>query len=359
METKVVLFEGDSLLAVQEKDEEVWVGVRTVCEGLGLRESRMKLERKKLQTDLVLSRGTKFYPIGKNGAEMLCLHLDYLPLWLAKISITPAMKRDQPELVEKLIQYQLKAKDILAAAFIRRSEQGDQNTINLILLLNKKLNKLYADMNGRFDELEKRVEHKVEQTVLIPEQNKLMAAPAQRSTLFQGRDFKSWKQDVYTLCERVIKTNPAYLSNADVLHDIYEYMRRVYSVVWEQEKKEHKASYGHGIRNLDIIYENDTYRSIFISLLNDKVLDTESSLEDIIAPLVHKRDDKSLHGCATFKMVYKRMEIDGVLWDKQKRKYFKVHPDVKTVRITKIIKDDPVLKDKFRKAIRGLMKEGD
>ena len=340
METKVVPFEGDSLLAVQEKDE-VWVGVRTVCEGLGLRESRMKLERKKLQTDLVLSKGTKFYPLGKNGAEMLCLHLDYLPLWLAKISITPAMKRDQPELVEKLIQYQLKAKDILAAAFIKRNEQGDQNTINLILLLNKKLNKLYADMNGRFDELEKRVEPKPVQI------------PVQKSTLFQGRDFKSWKQDVYTLCERVVKTNPAYLSNADVLHDIYEYMRRVYSVVWEQEKKEHKASYGHGIRNLDIIYENDTYRSIFISLLNDKILDTESSLEDIIAPLIRKRKDKSLHGCATFRMVYKRMELEGVSWDKQKRK----HPEAKTV--SEIIRIDPVLKDKFRKAVRGLMKEGD
>lgn len=354
METKVVPFEGDSLLAVQETDA-VWVGVRTVCEGLGLRESRMKMERKKLQTDIVLSKGTKFYPLGKNGSEMLFLHLDYLPLWLAKISITPAMKRDQPELVEKLVQYQLKAKDILAEAFIERNKQDDQNTINLILLLNKKLNKLYADMNERFDELEKRVEHKVEQTVLILEH----AAPAQRSTLFQGRDFKSWKQDVYTLCERVIKTNPVYFSNADVLHDIYEYMRRVYSVVWEQEKKEHKAVYGHGIRNLDIIYENDTYRSIFISLLNDKVLDTESSLEDIIAPLVHKRNDKSLHGCATFRMVYKRMEIEGVSWDKQKQKYFKMYPNAKTVKVTEIIRADPVLKDKFRKAIRRLMKEGD
>jgi hypothetical protein len=44
--------------------------------------------------------------------------IDFLPLWLAKISITPKMKKNNPELVEKLIQYQLKAKDVLAAAFL-------------------------------------------------------------------------------------------------------------------------------------------------------------------------------------------------------------------------------------------------
>lgn len=48
----------------------------------------------------------------------MCLQLDYVPLWLAKISITPNMKENSPELVEKLIKYQLKAKDALAAAFL-------------------------------------------------------------------------------------------------------------------------------------------------------------------------------------------------------------------------------------------------
>lgn len=42
----------------------------------------------------------------------------FYSLWLAKISITPSMKENNPVLVEKLVEYQLKAKDVLAAAFL-------------------------------------------------------------------------------------------------------------------------------------------------------------------------------------------------------------------------------------------------
>lgn len=48
----------------------------------------------------------------------IAIKIDYLPLWLAKISITPAMQRDSPELVERLLQYQLKAAKVLADAFL-------------------------------------------------------------------------------------------------------------------------------------------------------------------------------------------------------------------------------------------------
>ena len=50
--------------------------------------------------------------------EILCLNIDFVPLWLAKISITPSMKENNPELVDKLVKYQLKTKDILAKAFL-------------------------------------------------------------------------------------------------------------------------------------------------------------------------------------------------------------------------------------------------
>ena len=49
--------------------------------------------------------------------------LDYVPLWLAKIAITPRMERETPELAARLEQYQLKAKDVLAAAFLPQSKQ--------------------------------------------------------------------------------------------------------------------------------------------------------------------------------------------------------------------------------------------
>lgn len=122
---------GDTIVAALDKDGMIWAGVRWICDGLGLSEGQVKSERKKIQEDLVISQGTKFHPLGKDNAnsDVLCLQLDYIPLWLAKISITPNMKKNNPELVEKLIKYQLKAKDVLAAAFLPEKCTGVSNKI--------------------------------------------------------------------------------------------------------------------------------------------------------------------------------------------------------------------------------------
>lgn len=48
----------------------------------------------------------------------LALKLEFVPLWLARINITPKMEEETPELADRLEQYQLCAKDVLAAAFL-------------------------------------------------------------------------------------------------------------------------------------------------------------------------------------------------------------------------------------------------
>lgn len=50
--------------------------------------------------------------------EVYALRLDFVPIWLSKITITKKMEQETPDLADKLLQYQLKAKDILAAAFL-------------------------------------------------------------------------------------------------------------------------------------------------------------------------------------------------------------------------------------------------
>lgn len=129
---KVNMF-GDTVVAAQDKDGIVWAGVRWICDGLGFDKDKTGYERKKIQEDLVLNQGVKFYPLGKDNAnsDVLCLQLDYIPLWLAKISITPTMKKNNPELVEKLIKYQLKAKDVLAAAFLPEKYNKSDNISNV------------------------------------------------------------------------------------------------------------------------------------------------------------------------------------------------------------------------------------
>lgn len=117
---KEVDFFGDMLKAARDEHGIVWAGVPWLCKGMVLTKDQTRNERKKIQDDLVLSQGVKFHPLGTGNAnkEVLCLQLDYVPLWLAKISITPTMRENNPELVEKLVNYQLKVKDVLAAAFL-------------------------------------------------------------------------------------------------------------------------------------------------------------------------------------------------------------------------------------------------
>lgn len=123
--TKEVEFLGDSLLVVKdEESHKIYTGVGYVCKGLGLSEGQLKSERKKIQEDIVLSKGGRNFILPTNGGnqEVLAIELDYLPIWLAKISITPKMKEQQPELVNRLVEYQLKAKDVLANAFIHKQQ---------------------------------------------------------------------------------------------------------------------------------------------------------------------------------------------------------------------------------------------
>ena len=122
---------GDTIVAAQDKDGNIWAGIKWFCKGLGLSEGQMKSERKKIQEDIVLSKGGRNLILPTNGGEqeILCLNIDFIPLWLAKISITPSMKENNPELVDKLVKYQLKAKDVLAEAFIKKPKSSAESLL--------------------------------------------------------------------------------------------------------------------------------------------------------------------------------------------------------------------------------------
>ena len=121
-------FNGDSIMTARLKsDGKIYVGVRWICEGIGLSKGQMQNERSKISSDLVLSQGERNLVLPTKGGNQktMCIEITYLPLWLAKITITPAMKREHPEIAEKLIEYQLKAKDVLADAFLGKSKEWD------------------------------------------------------------------------------------------------------------------------------------------------------------------------------------------------------------------------------------------
>lgn len=121
LETKLIPFMGASLIAARGADGQAWAAIRRICEGIGLGKDQADGQIKNIQDDAVLSKGARDLVLNEGGYkrwEIPCLHLDYVPLWLARIPITPAMERESPGLAERLLEYQLHAKDAIAAAFM-------------------------------------------------------------------------------------------------------------------------------------------------------------------------------------------------------------------------------------------------
>ena len=118
---KEVDFNGATLVGVK-KDDKVYVGVSWVCKGLINQKSFKDNQIQKIKKDDTLSRGCLDFQAGvfDEYNSMLAIELDYLPLWLAKIVITTKMKEDYPKLAENLFDYQMKAKDVLAKAFLNQ-----------------------------------------------------------------------------------------------------------------------------------------------------------------------------------------------------------------------------------------------
>lgn len=117
---KPVNFLGDTLMAAQDAEGNIWAGVKWICNGIGLSRGQANGEVTKVQNEEVLKQGCMKFRAGVFDAnnETVALRLDFVPLWLAKISVTPTMQAENPEVADKLVQYQLKAKDVLAAAFL-------------------------------------------------------------------------------------------------------------------------------------------------------------------------------------------------------------------------------------------------
>lgn len=133
LETKAVDFNGTQLMAAQDSETgKIYVGVSWICNGLGFSKSQKDWQVGKIQSDTVLRMGCLLLQAGvlDSDNEALALELDFLPLWLAKIPVSQKLQKEQPEAAERLIEYQLKAKDVLASAFVQPEAEQSVFTIS-------------------------------------------------------------------------------------------------------------------------------------------------------------------------------------------------------------------------------------
>lgn len=335
---KDVEFNGTQLKAVQNEIGKIFVGVSWICNGVGFTKGQKDRQVLNIQQDEVLRQGCFKFEAGVFDPhnETLALDIEFLPLWLAKISITPKMKEENPELVEKLVIYQIKAKDVLAKAFLKeelisQTQIVPQNNIQTIQLsmpdmsvqfdeINHKIDKLYNDMSKFVKFIMDWKEHSQEQNQIVDNTIETYSSIMNNINLSGSiiNDCNKWKNSMYELADNLIKVNKNFLDRKQVLFYIYNYMNKNYGIVWAQEVIDYKANYNLDYKphTIDIVYNNETYKSIFNSILVDlisesnpiKVATNLPSLDDIIAPLVEKDKDNSPHASLTYRKVYKQME---------------------------------------------------
>ena len=364
---KDVQFNGATLRAAQDAENIIWVGVRWVCEGLGLSEGQIKSERKKIQSDRVLSQGGRNFVLPTSGGdqETLCLQLDFLPLWLAKIRVTPKMERENPTLADNLSDYQIKAKDVLATAFLNKNalvSQADymkqiENLHNTIEEMRQENQKMYKDMSTLANiilDWKESFEKNIPVKPVLPEIN----------------TYSSWKETMYQKMDRVCANTTKFGKRSDVMRWIYKYMTKNYGVVWDQELREYKERNHTCITpsTIDVVMDKFMIKSIFESVLADLEYEYCHKVEEIsknhvdnwadqvIAPLVEKYNDHSNAGMATYRRIYKKMDEDNkICWKNLTTRY--INENGRKPSRKDLIETRPSLRKKFKSAVEELMEE--
>lgn len=159
---KSVDFFGDEIMCVKDESTgKIYVGVSWVCTGIGFNKSQKDTQVQKIQNDFLLSKGCLKFQAGvfDENNTTLAIELDYLPLWLAKISITEKLLTENKELTKRLVNYQLKAKDVLAEAFIKPKEVNLDKfqiptTLSEALMLSANLAKENEEMKPKAEQFD-------------------------------------------------------------------------------------------------------------------------------------------------------------------------------------------------------------
>lgn len=127
VETKEIPFYDDTLLGVKDKDGKVWLAVRNTCTQLGLTLGQADGQIKNIKSDAVFDGDVAYLPVKFDDQvrKAYVLYEEAVPLWLAKIHITPKMRKENPDISSKLVKYQKEAKGILHTAFYKTDRQKE------------------------------------------------------------------------------------------------------------------------------------------------------------------------------------------------------------------------------------------
>ena len=157
LEIKKVDCYDSELIGVQEAATgKVFTAINNVLKGIGFDDRQIEHQRNKWKEDEAVSKGgQKFsYPSEGGTQEAYCIDIMKLPLALAKINITPKIKKENPRLAEMLELYQDKCAEVLAKSFFRKqtdfikSYSTKATSVGELANLMKEWGRALRDANG-------------------------------------------------------------------------------------------------------------------------------------------------------------------------------------------------------------------
>lgn len=273
VEQQLVPFGDYEILAVKTGDGKIHAAVSWVCNGIKLNENQKDRQVKNIQSDLVLSKGSKKLSVIFDGQvrEALCIELDFLPLWLAKISITPSMQENNPKAVENLVTYQLKAKDVLAEAFLPQAQPKTQA-------------ELIAMIAQQGVEQERRLN-------VVEQRTAQLAAQQENITQIVSLNPNEWKDKVNVILNKIALARGGGEQYRLVRNESYELLERRghcrLNIRLENRKKE---ALSNGIiskakiekfKKIDVIADDPKLVEIYLAIVKDMAITHKINVEGL------------------------------------------------------------------------------
>lgn len=248
-------FYGDELIALKDNATgEIYTAITHILRGIGFNSKQVEHQQNKmLKDELLKSHTLKFSGVDLNMPsvnEIWCISQRKLPIALAKINITPKMKKDQPELSKRLLTYQDKCADVLASVFIDHKTVSDMNMQPITEILNTITNTLTT----------------LTQTIASMQQEiNFLKKPQQ----LPKKKWSYWSTKMFPKYQ--LLTDYFQISYKELYKNLYNEMKNTYPDIDLNQEIDDYCYENHleSCYTLDVIEHNKTLRKLFESIIDN------------------------------------------------------------------------------------------
>lgn len=214
---KEVNFRDINMIACKTINEKIFVGIKSICDGLGVAYNG-QLER--ISRDDILPKGVRKIRIPTTGGEqeVNMLDIEYLPFFLT--GIKSSMVR--PEIASRIVEFKLRAKEVLARAFISKP-MGIEDIMITTLQEMKSVKLVLNDTVQKVEEIDSKVETQI--TLTFNQAKEIQFAVKRRVIeLLGGKNsdgYREYKNIYFAALHRDIKKRLGVPSYRDILKKDY------------------------------------------------------------------------------------------------------------------------------------------